>query len=104
MVKRRTFTREFKLEILKQIEARPIEEVCREHELHPSVANRWKREQQDYPKTAFQGLGKMYKLEAQLAERDRLIGQLYAENSLLKKVASLEREKRAEERMLRSTK
>lgn len=101
---RRTFSREFKQDILRQLEHRSTAEVCREHNLLPTLVDRWKREQRDYPKAAFRGRGKMYKLEAQLAERDRLIGQLYAENALLKKVAALELERRAEERMLRSTK
>jgi len=99
---RRNFTQEFKLDILRQIEQKPIAEVCREHNLHPILVNRWRREQRDYPKAAFQGRGNMYKLEAQLAERDRLIGQLYAENALLKKAVALQRERRAEEKMLKS--
>jgi len=102
MVKRKTYTREFKLDILRQIEEKPASEVCREHDLHPTTVNRWKREQQQYPKDAFKGKGNLYKLEAKLAERDRLIGQLYAENALLKKAITNLQERQAEERMLRS--
>lgn len=104
MARRRTFDREFKLDILRQVELSSKAEVCREHNLQSTLIDRWKRELHDYPKTAFQGKGKMYKLEAQLAERDRLIGQLYAENALLKKRIALAQERRAEERMMRDTK
>lgn len=97
-MKRRSFTREFKLDILQQLEHKPLAEVCREYELHPALVIRWKREQSDYPKDAFKGHGKLYKLEAQIAERDRLIGQLYAENALLKKANAVMQEKRAEAR------
>lgn len=101
---RRTFTKEFKTSVLRSAEQKPLAEVCREFEVHPTLVTRWKREEQDYPGTAFKGNGKMYKLEAQLAERDRLIGQLYAECTFLKKAAALQQERRAEERMLRRTK
>ena len=37
------------------------------------------------PNEAFKGQGNLWKLEAKLAERERLIGELYAENSFLKK-------------------
>jgi len=100
---RRTFGRELKLQILKEVESRPVSEVCREHDLLPTVVSRWRRELQDYPSNAFKGKGHLFKLEAQLAERDRLIGQLYAENALLKKARELEAKRKAEERMLRST-
>jgi transposase-like protein len=104
MATRRRFTREFKLDILRQAEHQPLAEVCREHNLQPTLVNRWKREQQQYPKEAFRGKGNLYKLEAQVAKYERLVGQLYAENALLKKAIASLQERQAEERMLRSTK
>ena len=98
MTKRRNFSRKFKLKILQEIEIKPRAEVCREHSLHPNMISRWKRELKDYADNAFQGKGILYKYEAQLAERDRLIGKLYAENELLKKANSVLQQKRAEER------
>jgi transposase len=103
MAKRR-FTREFKLEIIQQAEHIPMSEICREHDIHPNMVMRWKRELRQYPQDAFKGRGNMYKLEAQLAESQRLIGQLYAENALLKKNLRSQQEKQAEERMLRCIK
>lgn len=104
MGRRNKFSREVKLKILREIEIRPLSEVCREHDVHPATIKRWKVERQQYPKEAFKGQGNRYKLEAKLAEKDRLIGQLYAENDLLKKAIALAQQKQAEERMLRSIK
>lgn len=101
---RRTFSREFKLKVLGQLDYRSKAEVCREHDLLPTLVDRWKKELQQYPKDAFKGKGHTYKIEAKLAEAQRLIGQLYAENELLKKAIAYARERKAEEKMLRSTK
>jgi transposase len=103
MAPRRQFTSEFKIDILRQAEQRLVSEICREYDLHPTLVNRWKSEQNQYRGKAFKGKGKMYKVEAKLPEAQCLIGQLYAENELLKKAITLEKEKQEEERMLRST-
>src|SRR5450756_1469834 len=63
-------------------------QVCREQGIHPSMLSKWKREYKDNPETAFSGNGIDNRLEAKLSESQRLIGQLYAENSFLKKVLS----------------
>lgn len=98
MASRRTFTREFKLSVLQEIEEKPIAQVCREHEVHPALVNRWKREQQDYPAAAFSGRGNLYKAEAKIAQYERLIGQQCAEIVFLKKVNATLQQRRAEEK------
>ena len=50
------------------------------------MLSKWKREYKDNPGTAFSGNGNISNQEAKLAESERLIGQLYAENAFLKKV------------------
>ncbi len=52
-MKRRSFTKDFKLETLKQLDFRPLVEVCREHELLPTIVKRWKREFDSNPQEAF---------------------------------------------------
>jgi len=104
MTTKRRFDREFKLQILQQAEHKPVAEVCREHNLHPNMISRWKKELEQYPKDAFKGKGNTYKVEAQLAEAQRLIGQLYAENAFLKKAIQVVQERQAEERLLRCIK
>lgn len=101
MTTRRRFDRDFKLEVLQQIERKPLAEICREHSLHPTMISRWRKEMMQYPKEAFKGKGSAYKLEARLAEAQRLIGQLYAENAFLKKVLQGLQERQVEERVLR---
>lgn len=104
MRNRRKFSREYKLKILDQLTYQSKAEVCRAHDLLPSLVDRWKREMEQYPKTAFKGKGNTYKTEAQLADAQRLIGKLYAENEFLKKAIASLRERQEEEKMLRSTK
>jgi transposase len=101
MVKRNNFSKELKLKVLREAEIKPVSEVCRENNVSSKSVYRWRKEQQQYPKEAFKGQGNMYKLEAKLAEKDRLIGQLYAENDLLKKAITSAQKKRAEEKMMR---
>jgi transposase-like protein len=91
----RTFTREFKLDIVRQIEnglKRPAQ-LCREHHLDHSVLTRWRREFQERGDAAFTAkqstdLGPMEALEARIAELERHCGQLSLENSVLKKLVT----------------
>lgn len=87
MKARKKFTREAKITILRELEnGKSSAQVCRENGIHPSMLSKWKREYKENPVTAFSGNGNISKPEAKLAESERLIGQLYAENAFLKKV------------------
>ena len=83
---KRQFSREFKLSILNELETKKLAEVCRAHNIAPSTVCGWRNDYGSNPKEAFKGHGNIWKEDARLAEKDRLIGQLYAENSFLKKV------------------
>jgi len=96
---RRTFTREFKLSILRELESKSAAQVCREHNLHPVLICKWKRDYEKNPSEAFSGHGNMWKEEAKIAEYERLIGQLCAENAFLKKTSTILQQRRAEEKM-----
>ena len=86
MTKRIVYTREFKMAVLSQVEAgSSIAQVARENGLHPSMLARWKAEYNKDPEKAFAGPGHPYKDQAKIAELERMVGQLYAENSFLKK-------------------
>lgn len=104
MNKRRTFTREFKLGIMQDLATKTIAEVCREHNLSPSLITHWKQDYEQNPTSAFAGQGHLWKDEAKLAERERLIGQLYAENAFLKKALERVQQLTAEERRRRNFK
>ena len=89
MKSRRIFSREFKLEVLQELESgKKIVEICRQNNISKATLYKWKKEYRLDPGNAFSGNGKISKLDAKLAERERLIGELYAENSLLKKAVS----------------
>ena len=97
--KRRRFSREFKIEIIREIEQGTKQaEVCRKHNLHPVLVNIWKREYQQSTETAFQDHGQQYKNEAKIAELEQLVGKLYIENEFLKKtLTQLEKHGKTEE-------
>lgn len=87
MRNRRRFTREFKVSVVRGLEeGKTAAEICREHCVSPSMLYKWGREYRDNPQTAFSGNGNACGAEAKVAERERLMGQLYTENAFLKKV------------------
>jgi transposase len=94
-LKRRQFTREFKLQVLREIEGgKSIARASREHEVHPNLIGKWRKEHGKYADEAFAGNGHLYKEEAKIAQLERMVGQLAMENDFLKKVlARLEAEK-----------
>jgi transposase len=85
-LKRRRFTREFKLQVVREIEAgKPTAQAAREYQTHPTLILRWRQEHLRYAEQAFMGNGRLHKDEARIAELERMIGQLTMENALLKK-------------------
>jgi transposase len=85
-LKRRQFTRDFKLQVLREIEAgKSVAQTSREHQLHPTLISKWQKQHSQYAEQAFAGNGHIYKDEARIAELERMIGQLTMENTLLKK-------------------
>lgn len=93
MARGRTYTREFKLDLVRQVttgQKRPAQ-VRREHNLAESVLLRWRKEYEARGEEAFteKQLSKDEALEQKIAELERFCGQLALENRVLKK--SLER-------------
>lgn len=93
MPRGRTFTREFKLEIVRQVESgerRPAQ-ICREHGLSDGVLWRWRREVTERGEGAFTGpaADSTEALERRIADLERFCGQLALENAILKKGAIL---------------
>jgi len=83
---RRKFTREFKLQVLAEITAgKSVAQAAREHQLHPTLINRWQKQQRQYADRAFAGNGHAYTSEARISELERMVGRLTMENDLLKK-------------------
>ena len=95
---KRRFTKDFKLSILGELDSKKLAEVCRIHDLHPSTVSGWRKDYNANPTEAFKGHGNIWKEEAKLAEKDRLIGQLYAENAFLKKALEKLKQLQVEEK------
>jgi transposase len=100
----RHYTRDFKLSVLNELNFKSAAEVSKEHEIHPVMLSKWKREFNINPNKAFSGKGNICNYEAEIAKRDRIIGQLYLENDLLKKTATRLQELKAEEKIMRHIK
>ena len=85
----RTFSREFKLSIVRQLangEKRPAQ-ICREHNLTNSMVSRWRQEYDARGEEAFSAkqLSESEAVAAKVAELERFCGQLAMENAVLKK-------------------
>jgi transposase len=91
MVKtRRTFSKELKLSILRQLDAGvSLAQVARENEIHPETIRQWKKRERKYGERAFTGNGSAYTDDARIAELERTIGQQAHEIRLLKKANAL---------------
>ncbi len=86
----RTFTREFKLEVVRQVASgakRPAQ-ICREHQLGESLLAHWRKEYEERGEAAFtprDAAGPASSTEQRVAELERFCGQLALENAALKK-------------------
>jgi transposase len=95
---RRVFSKEFKLQVLNELEAgTTVAEAARIHRVHPETIRLWKRTFSRYGERSFAGNGRAYSDEAKIAQLERALGQATLENSLLKKALSVlkEQERRA---------
>lgn len=85
----RTHSREFKLEVVRQIvngEKRPVQ-VCREHTLAESLLLRWRKEYEARGEAAFtaEQPSEHEQFERRITELEQFCGQLALENATLKK-------------------
>ena len=87
--KRRQFSREFKLQVMREIESGvPAAQVSRQHQIGESLLHKWKRQYRQNPQNAFNGAGRPASQDAKTADLERTIGQLYLENAFLKKTVN----------------
>lgn len=79
---RRSYTRDFKVKIVKQIEAGDtVASLARRHQLHPNVIYDWVKQYRQNPDKAFRRRKSEANPEAErIAELERKIGQLTMEN------------------------
>ncbi len=95
----RTFPREFKLDLCRQIKSgqkRPAQ-LCREHQITEGLLLRWRHEFEQRGEAAFSAkenaeVSPTALLEQKVAELERFCGQLSLENSILKKASTAGRQ------------
>lgn len=86
---RRRFSREFKLEAVRQMAAGTrLADVARALGVDAQVVRRWQQQVARDPATAFPGNGRAAAEEAELQRLRREVSQLRAERDFLKKVAA----------------
>jgi len=85
-MRRRMFSKEFKLHVLKEVQSGKTQaEIARKYQILPKLISRWLGEHETYADEAFAGQGNTYTDRARIAALERKIAQLEAENELLKK-------------------
>lgn len=87
---KKTYTREFKLKVVRAVESAELRpaQACREYQIAESVLNRWRHEVRLRGEAAFTPLdtpSATTDYEARIAELERVCGQLAVENAALKK-------------------
>ena len=99
-MKKRTYSKEFKLSILADLDAgKSVAQVCSENNLSSYVVYKWRKQHKKDPQRAFSGRGKSGSVDAELNEYKKLVGQLYAENVFLKRVQKSLQETLADQKL-----
>ncbi len=93
-LERRQFTKEFKLQVIREVEAgKSQSEAAREHQLSPNTIVKWRKQHRQYKDRAFAGNGHAYTAPARVSELERMVGRLTMENDFLKKALTVLEEK-----------
>jgi transposase len=89
--KRRTYTREFKVETVNLIigSDQSVAEVARDLEIHPNTLYRWIRQYSENPVEAFPGKGKQTSEAEELSRLRRENQRLKMERDILKKAMAI---------------
>lgn len=87
---RRRFSREFKVEAVRQVVdvGRPLSQVARELDISASVLRRWKQRYEEDPVEAFPGKGRMKPEDEELRRLRKEVVRLRQERDFLKKTAA----------------
>ena len=87
---RRQFSREFKVEAVRQVleGGRPLARVARELDISASVLRRWKQKFEEDPSEAFPGNGRMKAEDEELRRLRKEVVRLRQERDFLKKTAA----------------
>src|SRR5205814_8085849 len=77
VLKRRTFTREFKLQVIREVEAGKSQaQVAREYQVSDNTISKWRRALRQYKERASAGRGQAYTEEARVNALERMVCRL----------------------------
>lgn len=90
MVKRRSFTPEFKARVVLEIlvEGKSMAQASRDYEIKDSVLARWKQEFIERSLEVFEPDSKTADQDRRIAELERMVGKLAMELEMAKKVSN----------------
>jgi transposase-like protein len=88
--KRRQYTAEFKSKLVLQVLTgeKTASELCRQHKINPNLLNRWRNEFVERASTVFESASGEANEPPQIAELERLVGQLTMQLEIAKKASS----------------
>jgi transposase-like protein len=88
---RRTFTAAFKAEVVRDLLTgkRSAAELCREHQLSPSLLSLWKESALEHLALLFQAEEDRDPQQARIADLEQLVGRQALELEILKKASRL---------------
>jgi transposase len=89
-MRRRKFSREFKLEVVRLVKDRgvAVAQAARDLDLHENVLRKWIREFASDPQHAFPGHGQMRPEQMEIDRPRKEVAKLKAERDILKKAAA----------------
>lgn len=88
--KRRQYTAEFKSKLVLQVLTgeKTASELCRQHKINSNLLNRWRNEFVERASTVFESASGEVNEQPQIAELERLVGQLTMQLEIAKKASS----------------
>ena len=89
-MRRRTFSREFKLEAVNLVRERgvTVAQAARDLDVHENVLRKWAKELGSDPRNAFPGHGQMKPEQLEIDRLRKEVARLKAERDILKKAAA----------------
>jgi transposase len=90
MERRRTFSRDFKLEAVKLVTERgvAVAQAAKDLDVHENVLRKWVRELREEPQEAFPGNGMQKAQDIEIARLRKEVAKLKMERDILKKAAA----------------
>jgi transposase len=88
--KRRQYTAEFKAKLVLQVLSgeKTASELCRQHKINPNLLNRWRNEFVAQSASVFESGSVDAAAQQQIADLERLVGQLTMQLEIAKKASS----------------